>query len=49
MEQAFLPLARKQDPGVALTSFTALKEMDIKFIGDILKKSQEEMEERLWQ
>ena len=48
MEQAFLaPLPVNKIIGVGAHTFTALKEMDIKFIGDILKKSQEEMEERL--
>lgn len=48
MEQAFLaPLPVNKIPGVGTHTFISLKEMDIKFIGDILKKSQEEMEERL--
>ncbi len=48
MEKEFLaPLAVNKIPGVGAHTFTALKEMGIKFIGDILKKSEKELEERL--
>lgn len=48
MEQAFLaPLPVNKIPGVGNHTFIALKEMDIRYIGDILKKSPEELEKRL--
>lgn len=48
MEKEFLaPLPVNKIPGVGEHTFLTLKEMGIKFIGDICKKTQEEMEKRL--
>jgi DNA polymerase-4 len=47
-EQEFLaPLPVNKIPGVGESTYTTLKEMGIKLIGDILTKTPEEMEERL--
>lgn len=48
MEKEFLaPLPVNKIPGVGESTFTTLKEMDIRLIGDILTKTPEEMEKRL--
>ena len=47
-EREFLaPLPVNKIPGVGESTFITLKEMDIKYIGDITKKSAEEMEKKL--